>query len=209
MTEPLWRIGELGRRVGLSTQVLRAWETRYGLLEPQRSAGGYRLYSGNDEERVRRVLAYRARGLSTAEAARLARAGGVAPSAGAAAAAAFAPPAEGDALGTARAQLLEALVTVDEAGAQAALDTLFAVVDLDTALVHGVLPVMAAIGDRWARGDTSVAEEHFATSIVQARLLTLARGWDEGVGRQALLACGAGGWPSSARARRSTACSAG
>ena len=49
------RIGELSRRVGVSDHVLRAWENRYGLLSPERSAGGFRLYSGADEHRVRRM----------------------------------------------------------------------------------------------------------------------------------------------------------
>jgi DNA-binding transcriptional MerR regulator len=182
MTESVWRIGELSRRVGVSTQVLRAWEARYGLLEPRRSAGGYRLYSERDEARVRRVLAYRAQGLSTAEAARMAATTSeAANSAGG-----------GEALASMRDQLLDSLVRVDETAAQAALDRLFAAVDLDSALVGGVLPVLAAIGERWARGQSSVGAEHFATNIIQARLLALARGWDEGIGRQALLACAPG-----------------
>ena len=46
------RIGELSRRSGVSNQLLRAWERRYGLLEPMRTEGGYRLYSDQDERRV-------------------------------------------------------------------------------------------------------------------------------------------------------------
>ena len=42
---PLLRIGELSRRLGVSDHALRAWESRYGLLQPVRSAGGFRLYS--------------------------------------------------------------------------------------------------------------------------------------------------------------------
>src|SRR5580704_18243803 len=67
---PLLRIGELSRRLGVSDHVLRAWESRYGLLQPVRSAGGYRLYSEADALRVRRMQAHLARGLSAAEAAR-------------------------------------------------------------------------------------------------------------------------------------------
>src|ERR1700728_3847906 len=67
---PLLRIGELSRRLGISDHVLRAWESRYGLLQPVRSAGGFRLYSGADEQRVRRMQAHLASGLSAAEAAR-------------------------------------------------------------------------------------------------------------------------------------------
>src|SRR5512144_752315 len=66
------RIGELSRRLGVSVHVLRAWERRYGLLHPQRSASGYRLYSQVDENRVRHMQAHLARGLSAAEAARAA-----------------------------------------------------------------------------------------------------------------------------------------
>src|SRR6188472_4571284 len=66
------RIGELARRVAVNQDLLRAWERRYGLLKPARSPGGYRLYSGADEQRVRRMQAHLARGLAAAEAARAA-----------------------------------------------------------------------------------------------------------------------------------------
>ena len=42
------RIGELSRRVGVSADVLRAWERRYGVISPQRSRAGQRLYSEAD-----------------------------------------------------------------------------------------------------------------------------------------------------------------
>jgi MerR family transcriptional regulator, light-induced transcriptional regulator len=70
-TEHQLRIGELSRRVGLSPELLRAWERRYGLLRPSRTAGGLRLYSPADEERVRAMNELSAQGLSAAEAARL------------------------------------------------------------------------------------------------------------------------------------------
>jgi len=69
---PMLRIGELSRRLGVSDHVLRAWESRYGLLQPVRSAGGFRLYSEADESRVRRMQGYLAEGLAAAEAARAA-----------------------------------------------------------------------------------------------------------------------------------------
>ena len=53
MTEPRLRIGALSERVGVSPALLRAWETRYGLLRPVRTDGGFRLYSAADEARVR------------------------------------------------------------------------------------------------------------------------------------------------------------
>src|ERR1700759_1058989 len=67
---PVMRSGELSRRLGVSDHVLRAWESRYGLLQPGRSAGGFRLYSEAGALRGRRVEAHPARGLAAAEAAR-------------------------------------------------------------------------------------------------------------------------------------------
>lgn len=64
------RIGELAAKVGVSVHVLRAWESRYGLMRPVRSAGGYRLYGHEDERRVREVIALRDTGVSAVEASR-------------------------------------------------------------------------------------------------------------------------------------------
>src|SRR4051812_33157628 len=66
------RIGELSRRVGVSAELLRAWERRYGLLRPARSPGGLRLYSLKDVERIRLMREHLAGGLAAAEAAALA-----------------------------------------------------------------------------------------------------------------------------------------
>jgi MerR family transcriptional regulator, light-induced transcriptional regulator len=70
------RIGELARRTGLSPDLLRAWERRYGALQPVRSAGNYRLYTPADESRVRAMAARVAAGVPAAEAARLVLEGG-------------------------------------------------------------------------------------------------------------------------------------
>src|SRR5205085_8412975 len=67
------RIGEMARRVGVSPELLRAWERRYGLLEPVRTEAGYRLYSEEDERRVREMLRLVGSGVSPQQAARSVR----------------------------------------------------------------------------------------------------------------------------------------
>src|SRR3954469_14546536 len=69
MADTKLRIGELSKRSGVSPELLRAWERRYGLLEPVRTSGGLRLYSLDDLERVRLMQQHRAAGLAAAEAA--------------------------------------------------------------------------------------------------------------------------------------------
>src|SRR4051794_23117080 len=65
------RIGELSKRTGVSPELLRAWERRYGLLHPTRSPSGLRLYSPPDVERVHVMRGHLAHGLAAAEAATL------------------------------------------------------------------------------------------------------------------------------------------
>ena len=179
---PTLRIGELSRRLGVSDHVLRAWETRYGLLHPFRSTGGYRLYSEADADRIRRMQAHLAAGLSAAEAAQavLAEAGR--------------PPAEVSAVGAAEvadlsASLRWALDAFDEPGAQAVLDRLFSDLSLAAVLRDVVLPYLRELGARWQDGTASVAQEHFASFVIRGRLAGLARGWGNGKGPRAVLAC--------------------
>jgi DNA-binding transcriptional MerR regulator len=172
---PQLRIGELARRTGVATDLLRAWERRYGLLSPTRTEGGYRLYSVADVQRVRRMSELLAGGLSAAQAAREAL-GGQTPT--------------GDvAPATSSFELREALVRLDDASAHAALDRLLADYSAPAVLNDVVLPLLHELGVGWERGEISVAQEHFASNLLRGRLLGLARGWDRGSGPRAVLAC--------------------
>ncbi len=184
---PVLRIGELSRRAGVSDHVLRAWESRYGLLQPVRSAGGFRLYSEADALRVRRMQAHLARGLSAAEAAQavLGEDSGAGADPGRAAGPHRAPPAAGELSG----DLRQALDAFDEPAAQAVLDRLVSDLSLTAVLRDVVLPYLAELGERWERGTASVAQEHFATNVIRGRLAGLARGWGNGHGPRAVLAC--------------------
>ena len=182
------RIGELSRRVGVSDHVLRAWENRYGLLSPERSAGGFRLYSTTDEHRVRRMQFHLAQGLSAAEAARTAiveaHPGSQSSSVG---------PGP---LGTDRPELDQlaralrgALDDFDEPAAQGVLDRLLSDFTLAATLRDVVLPYLHELGERWERREISVAQEHFASNVIRGRLAGLARGWGIGNGPRAIVAC--------------------
>ena len=176
------RIGELSKRSGVSPELLRAWERRYGLLLPTRSAGGLRLYSQADLERVRVMREHLDAGLAAAQAATLAmRADTAEP----APTAALSPSAM-------REDLAAALDHFDEPRAQAILDRVLAAVTVDTLLGEVILPYLRELGDRWERGEASVAQEHFASNVIRGRLLALARGWDRGGGPRAVLACAPG-----------------
>ena len=173
------RIGELSKRSGVNPERLRAWERRYALLEPTRSTGGLRLYSQADLERVRVMCEYLDGGLAAAEAASLAKRG------------AAEEPAPAAALSPAalRAELAAALDRFDEPRAQAVLDRVLGALTIDTLLGEVILPYLRELGARWERGEASIAQEHFASSVLRGRLLAIARGWGLGTGPLALPAC--------------------
>ena len=173
------RIGELSRRTGVSPELLRAWEQRYGLLRPTRSDGGFRLYSPQDEHRVATMRSHLERGLSAAEAARITLDEESTP----------APAAELPVLALGASALRAALDRLDESAAHAAIDGLLSSFSLEAVLREVVMPYLRELGDRWERGEASVAQEHFASQVLRGRLLGLARGWDRGPGPRALLAC--------------------
>ncbi len=180
--ETLLRIGELSRRSGVSPELLRAWERRYGLLRPVRSPGGLRLYSLDDLDRVQLMRRHIAGGVAAAEAAALTvRAAG---SEGATETE-LQPAA-------ARRDLAAAIAGFDEPRAQVVIDRVLATATVDSLLSDVLLPYLHELGDRWERGEASIAEEHFASSLLRGRLLGLARGWGQGLGARALLACAPG-----------------
>jgi MerR family transcriptional regulator, light-induced transcriptional regulator len=216
---PALRIGELSRRVGVSAGTIRAWERRYALLEPRRTDGGYRLYTAEDEARIRELTRLRDQGIATAEAARLAReyphlegetghgtvtAGQAAPSQAGARVAGRAAPCDEGAGASAPApsrvpvdaeavnRLAAALEAFDERRAGALLDEAIAERSLTAFLEGLVLPLLREVGDRWRRSETSTAQEHFASSLIRARLLGLGRRWGSGRGPLAMLACPSG-----------------
>jgi DNA-binding transcriptional MerR regulator len=186
--EGVLRIGELSRRVGVSEHVLRAWESRYGLVRPVRSDGGFRLYSEGDEQRVRRMQFHLQRGLRAAEAARAAIADGrsLGTTSGTSRSSDWTDLPELVALGI---DLRTALDALDEPAAQAVLDRALADYTLATTLREVVVPYLRDLGDRWARGEITITQEHFASNVIRGRLAGLARGWGDGDGPRAVLAC--------------------
>ena len=171
------RIGELSRRTGVSPELLRAWEQRYGLLRPTRSQGGFRLYSGEDEARVRRTSALIAEGMSAAEAARMSVASAVTE-----------PAVEQPLVGDLAGQLREALDNFDGAAGHAVLDRLLGAVSVEFAVIQVLIPYLHELGEPWADGSVTVAQEHFASNLVRGRLLGLARDWGAEGASSAVLA---------------------
>src|ERR1700729_2472633 len=172
------RIGELSRRGGESPELLRACDVRDGGDAPERSPRGLRLYSEKDERRVRVMRHHINMGLSASEAARLAKLADDPQSEAATAS-----------LADIEAALERSFDALDEPAAQVALDRVLMAFGLRAVLSEVILPFLRGLGVRWAAGQTSVAQEHFASNVIAGRLRGLTRGWGQGVGPRAILAC--------------------
>lgn len=68
---PIYSISAVERMVGVPAATLRNWEERYGLIQPQRSEGGHRLYTRHQVEQLGFLAAQVEQGLQPAEAHRL------------------------------------------------------------------------------------------------------------------------------------------
>ncbi|WP_434653653.1 MerR family transcriptional regulator [Pseudomonas sp. R3-56] len=66
-SEDLFPIREVARVTGVNPVTLRAWERRYGLIQPTRTESGHRLYSLGDIEKVRSILAWIERGVAVSK----------------------------------------------------------------------------------------------------------------------------------------------
>lgn len=162
------RIGEVARRTGVAVATLRAWETRYGLLDPTRTEGGHRLYSERDVVRVRAMQDLLEQGWSAGAAAREVQHRADDRRMAAA-------TTGGDPAGELRARLRTAIDGFDGAGADAALDDTLARLDLTTALDEVVMPVLHWVAEGWQDDPRVIAREHFASNALRPRLLRLLR----------------------------------
>ncbi len=179
MTEPgHLRIGELSRRTDTSVELLRAWEKRYGLLDPDRSDGGFRLYSDDDVERVRTMQAHLADGLAAAEAARRALEQPVAETDG------------GQLVTQSRRELADALEQLRGGKGERRARPAARLAQPR----RGVARRRAAVPARPRRGLVTRRDHRRAGAFRQQRpprqaALGVGRGWGEGSGPHALLAC--------------------
>lgn len=149
-----YTIAEVEAMTGLSAEVLRQWERRYGFPRPKRTPGGHRLYALEDVEALRTIRRWLEEGSTPQAAIRryLAQ--------------------------EARPEELEesfyaSLLRPDLAEAEALFRRALRLWGPEGAILHLLLPVLRRVGEGWHRGEVSVAEEHLASTFLRARLQEL------------------------------------
>jgi MerR family transcriptional regulator, light-induced transcriptional regulator len=170
---PKYRIGTVSRLTGLSADVVRVWERRYGAIQPRRSEGGSRLYSDADIARLRRLRQAVEFGHAIGQVAKL-------------------PDGELENLATTQrmTKMVELpadpheLLRVHFLAAIARMDVVTADLEISRAatlyppriLVKSIVaPLLTEIGEKWAHQEFGVAHEHVATNLIRGLLSSLFR----------------------------------
>src|SRR6187402_1434239 len=158
----MYTIKQAAARSGVPVPLLRAWERRYGVVSPSRTASGYRLYEETDVARLRAMRRLIGEGWSASTAATE-----VASLDDAAIDDLLGPPVRAEAKRDASAQssteiegLADAFVdsasALDEAGVEELLDEMFSRGSFEHVATSLVMPALVALGDGWASGRVDV-----------------------------------------------------
>ena len=173
---PAYNLKVVLKETGIAADTLRAWERRYRLPLPQRTPGGHRLYSQHDIHLVKWLMARQAEGLSISRAVDLWHellASGTDPLSESPAARPSDPgvlPVANASLQALRAEWLAACLAYNEAGAEQALNQALALYPVETVITELIQAGLHEMGEMWHRGQASVQQEHFASSLASRRL---------------------------------------
>jgi len=166
--ETLYPIREVSRLSGVNSVTLRAWERRYGLLVPQRTESGHRLYSMHDIERVKAIVSWIARGVPVSKVASIIDRQAL--PAASVAALEQADTQSDDPLQAARAQLMGAVDSADLLGLERVYGQLFARWSLTHLCNDILLPVWRQYRVQAKQGG-SLAPWALLDGFLRARLL--------------------------------------
>jgi len=176
---PAYNLKAVLQETNISADTLRAWERRYGLPMPQRTAGGHRLYSQYDLETIKWLLARQAEGLSISRAVDAWNekiASGLDPLAGITPSAltslqglpAIYPPNTN--LDTLRTQWISACMKFNEPNSEQILNQAFSMFPVEAVCMEVLQKGMVEIGSLWYENKASVQQEHFASALAMRRL---------------------------------------
>jgi DNA-binding transcriptional MerR regulator len=165
-----YRIGGVASRTGLSEHVIRAWERRYGVPVPQRTAGKYRLYTEDDVRLLLRLRALTEDGVPISEAVGIATGRGAEveePGLVRTAAGEGAQPQEW------REAILTAAARLDQRAVEAVLDQALSALPPLVVYEGLMVEVLREVGHQWDAGRLGVAEEHLVSQAIRSRLVRL------------------------------------
>jgi DNA-binding transcriptional MerR regulator len=157
--QPTYPIRIVCALTGLNPVTLRAWERRYGFIEPIRTPGGHRLYTQEHVEQINRTLSMLASGMQIGAAARVVRR-------------CAASSSRTDVWSALRSQAIAAIMRFDESALDAIYESALGLQTIEIVTRELLVPVLAELGRRWETAEGRIAEEHFFTTYTRNKLGT-------------------------------------
>jgi DNA-binding transcriptional MerR regulator/methylmalonyl-CoA mutase cobalamin-binding subunit len=163
------RIHRVAKLTGLSKDVIRVWERRYGLVKPSRSSNRYREYSDEEVALLRFVKAQMEQGATIGALAAEGRDSLVARMH-------IATPVSAEEQKPHERlldDLMGSLAPLDKAGFERRLNGAVAVIPFEEAVQRILLPLQRRVGELWHHGRLNIGVEHYVTKIVQQKLFSV------------------------------------
>lgn len=155
-------IGRVAELTGIPPITLRAWERRYGLPKPQRTASGHRLYSMAEVAQLQRVSALMANGSSISRAVARIREEGVINDGNLA-------PMD-DRWQTFRFRLHHAIEQYDTSAIEQTYNEAISLFPIDLVIDKVMLPLLEQLGEEWDKLDDGIAREHFFSAYLRNKI---------------------------------------
>jgi DNA-binding transcriptional MerR regulator/methylmalonyl-CoA mutase cobalamin-binding subunit len=164
----MYSIKAVSQATGLSIETLRAWERRYGVVDPRRDANGRRSYQPDDVIRLRKLREATQRGhpISRLASLREQDLDGLLQSG-----AQTGSPDTG--LGSVGARIIAAAEEYRPADCDQLLAMALALLPVSRVVTDILAPTLVEVGDRWHRGDLSIAQERIVSSAVRRLLASV------------------------------------
>jgi DNA-binding transcriptional MerR regulator/methylmalonyl-CoA mutase cobalamin-binding subunit len=157
-----YSIRAVSQATGLSVETLRAWERRYGIIGPRRDVSGHRVYSACDITRLRRLRETTDRGHPIGKIAHLSD-----QELGSLLSDRDSDHAASEASRAFLARILSAVEEYSTEQCDTAIAMAFALLPADDVVRDVLSPALRETGERWHRGDFSVAQERLLSSSVR------------------------------------------
>ena len=155
---PIRAISEL---TGVPTTTLRAWERRYGLLKPTRTAKGHRLYSSEDIDLIKEIVMLLKSGRTISEAIRIIKN----------------PELNATAVSKTdghwavyQQRMLKSIENFNEQNLDTTYNEVLSIYPIDMVTEEVIIPVLTVLGERWQERDAGIAEEHFFSAFLRNKL---------------------------------------
>ncbi|MGD8680174.1 MAG: MerR family transcriptional regulator [Lysobacterales bacterium] len=160
--EKLYTIGTVSKLTGVGAITLRAWERRYGLIEPVRKESGHRLYTRAHIDQINRITALTQQGMRISQ---------ISPEM----LESEAQPGPGDARETGAWKeylngMVAAIVSFDENRLDEIYNEALSLYPIGVVTRRLLTPLLIELGVRWEGGEGSIAEEHFFAFYLRNKL---------------------------------------